>query len=272
MLFPDTSPIDNIKKAIERLHNEQIVIQTQLQNETQKIKDDWNTNYIRLLLERLKAVNVDIQKYTDGLTNLYEKEIVQFVDSQKELSVKSKREIQTEVQEFEKTLKLGLRTETEIKIDGTLFANLSQTLREQCPLIYEIVETLPLTTSEGRIATGRRVHSASHALAILCSLKSQRLSSDFKLLFTILCISFGAGMRFVNVLNHVDFTVSWKTAMEVLDERMRKMQDHIKKLTPVNTAIILLMDNINIYKGKRKHLRIFKELTPAMWNFTGRAL
>ena len=82
---------------------------------------------------------------TDGLTNLYKKEIVQFVDSQKELSVKSKREIQTKVQEFEKTLKLGLRTETEIKIDGTLFANLSQTLREQCPLIYEIVETLLLT-------------------------------------------------------------------------------------------------------------------------------
>ena len=272
VLFPDTSPIDNIKKAIERLHNEQVVIQTQLQNETQKIKDDWNTNYIRLLLERFKAVNADIQKYTDGLTNLYEKEIVQFVDSQKELSVKSKREIQTEVQEFEKTLKLGLRTEAEIKIDGTLFANLSQTLREQCPLIYEIVETLLLTTSEGWIATGRRIHSASHALAILCSLKSQRLSNDFKLLFTILCISFGAGMRFVNVLNHVGFTVSWKTAMEVLDERMQKMQDHIKKLTPVDTAIILLMDNINIYKGKRKHLRIFKELTPAMWNFTGRAL
>ena len=102
MLFPETSPIDNIKKAIEWLHNKQVVIQTQLQNETQKIKDDWNTNYIRLLLERLKVVNAYIQKYTDGLSNLYEKEIVQFVDSQKELSVKSKREIQTEVQDLRK--------------------------------------------------------------------------------------------------------------------------------------------------------------------------
>ena len=27
-----------------------------------------------------------------------------------------------------------------------------------------------------------------------------------------------------------------------------------------------------MYKGKRKHLRIFKELTPFMWNFTGRAI
>ena len=32
------------------------------------------------------------------------------------------------------------------------------------------------------------------------------------------------------------------------------------------------MDNINIYKGKRKHLIIFKELTPSMLNFTGQAI
>ena len=30
VLFPETSPIDNIKKAIERLHNEQVVIHTQI--------------------------------------------------------------------------------------------------------------------------------------------------------------------------------------------------------------------------------------------------
>ena len=35
---------------------------------------------------------------------------------------------------------------------------------------------------------------------------------------------------------------------------------------------MLLMDNINIYKGKRKHLRIFKQITSSMQNFTGRAL
>jgi hypothetical protein len=44
----------------------------------------------------------------------------------------------------------------------------------------------------------------------------------------------------------------------------------LKKL-PTDIAVILLMDNINIHKGKHKHLRIFKEITPSMWNFTGRA-
>lgn len=30
------------------------------------------------------------------------------------------------------------------------------------------------------------------------------------------------------------------------------------------------MDNINVYKGKPKHVRILKEIKPSMWNFTGR--
>ena len=60
--------------------------------------------------------------------------------------------------------------------------------------------------------------------------------------------------------------------MQALDDRMKKMQPHIKNLTPTDIAIILLMDNINIYEGKRKHLGILKESTPSMWNFTGRAV
>ena len=46
--------------------------------------------------------------------------------------------------------------------------------------------------------------------------------------------------------------------MQALDERMVKRKEHVKKLTPTDIAIIVLMDNINIYKGNRKHLRIFK--------------
>ena len=49
----------------------------------------------------------------------------------------------------------------------------------------------------------------------------------------------------------------------VLDDRMDKMKAHVKEITPTYIAIILLMNNINIYKGKHKHLRIFKEITPS---------
>ena len=31
------------------------------------------------------------------------------------------------------------------------------------------------------------------------------------------------------------------------------------------------MDNINLYRGRKRHLRIYKALGSNMWNFTGRA-
>jgi hypothetical protein len=31
------------------------------------------------------------------------------------------------------------------------------------------------------------------------------------------------------------------------------------------------MDNINLYRGRRRHLRLLKSMGPKMWNFTGRA-
>ena len=39
---------------------------------------------------------------------------------------------------------------------------------------------------------------------------------------------------------------------------------------PDSTPIILLMDNINLYRGNKRHHRLFKTQGPKMWNFTGR--
>ena len=269
ILFPENSPIDNIKKAIGRLQEEQSTVNEQVTTEMEKNEQDWNCGYLKLLFDRHKKINVDINKYTSGLVNLYEKEMVNLIerDQVSRLSTKLKEDLSSEVEAFKKMLNLGLSTKTEIQIDGTLFADLSKNLSENCPLLFEIVESLLLVSSGGTVQTGRRIHSVS-----LCSLSSQKLTNNFKTLFTLLCISHGAGMRFVGMLNHIGLTVSWKKAMQVMDDRMKKMQQHIKQLTPPDIAIILLMDNINIYKGKQKHLRIFKEFTPSMWNFTGRAV
>ena len=38
-----------------------------------------------------------------------------------------------------------------------------------------------------------------------------------------------------------------------------------------STPVILLMDNINMYRGKKRHDRLLKDIGPKMWNFTGRA-
>lgn len=30
------------------------------------------------------------------------------------------------------------------------------------------------------------------------------------------------------------------------------------------------MDNVNMYRGRKRHDRLFKQVGPKMWNFTGR--
>ena len=242
------SGVDNIKKAIRRLQEEQQTVSNEMENEMSKKEDQWNTGYLRLLFERQKNISKDINRFTEGLINLYEGEMAKWVerDESPTLSKAIKDDIADEVEKFKEMFNLGLTTSTEIEIDGSLFSNLSTKLTEQCPLLFEIIESLLLVSSDGHTQTGRRVHSASHAMAILCSLSSQKLTNDFKILFTLLCISYGAGMRFVELLNHVGLTVSWKKVMQVLDQRMIKMKEKIKKLTPTDIAIILLMDNINI--------------------------
>ena len=65
------------------------------------------------------------------------------------LSEKMKNEISDEIGRFIKMLNLGLSTKTEIQIDGSLFSGLSTSLLENCPLLFEVVESLLLTDSSG---------------------------------------------------------------------------------------------------------------------------
>lgn len=117
-----------------------------------------------------------------------------------------------------------------------------------------------------------RVKSAVHAIAILVSLRSQKIRNDFKTMFTCLCISFGAGCRFIGMLNHLGLTVSWQRAMQLFDDKMKKQAKDLTEVTPEDIPVMLLMDNINIYRGRRKHLRLFQPKGSNMWNFTAQAV
>lgn len=81
---------------------------------------------------------------------------------------------------------------SDIDISG-LFSSLPTNLRERCPLLFDVLDTLPLHKADGRDVS-MRVRSAVHSLAILVSLKSQKIQNDLKVMFTCLCIFFGAGM------------------------------------------------------------------------------
>ena len=53
---------------------------------------------------------------------------------------------------------------------------------------------------------------------------------------------------------------------------MRKRPETLSDNCPDTSPILLLMDNINLYRGRKRHLPLFKDQGPKMWNFTGRAV
>ncbi|CAB4020812.1 BRCA1-associated RING domain 1 [Paramuricea clavata] len=74
------------------------------------------------------------------------------------------------------------------------------------------------------------------------------------------------------MLNKIGLTIHWDTLMNFLDKQLDKKTAHITSLTPKELPLLLLMDNINIYRGNKQHHRLFKAYGENMWNFTIRGL
>ena len=86
-------------------------------------------------------------------------------------------------------------------------------------------------------------------------------------------VSYGAGCRMINMLNKCGLTVHWDTLMNFLDDQLERKIKHVENLTPQKIPLLLLIDNVNIYRGnKLRHHRLFKAYGDNMWNFTVRGL
>ena len=60
--------------------------------------------------------------------------------------------------------------------------------------------------------------------------------------------------------------------MNFLDKQLEKKIDYVTSITPQELPLLLLMDNVNIYPGNKRHHRLFKTYGENMWNFTARGL
>ena len=85
-------------------------------------------------------------------------------------------------------------------------------------------------------------------------------------------VSRGAGARLVNMPNLIGVTMHWNTLMRFLDKHNKNREIELQSKISMEKPIIVLMDNINIYRGYERHHRIFKEPLMNMWNFTVRGL
>ena len=96
---------------------------------------------------------------------------------------------------FVSFLKIWLETGFVTKWCEWSISTLPVNTREQCPLLFKVLDTLLLHKTDGREVSDMRVRNAVHSLSILLSVKSQKIQNDFKILLTCVCISFGVGKR-----------------------------------------------------------------------------
>ena len=149
---------------------------------------------------------------------------------------KYKDELNNELKTFIFYLNIGLETNYLEEVNFlNKFSSLPDNLWDNCPLLFNVLDTQLLHKEDGRPVNEKRVKSAVHSLSLLVSLRSQKIKNDFKLAFTCLCILFGAGMWFITMLNKLGLTVSWDKAISFLDIRKVKQVDEIKRLTPLKT-------------------------------------
>ena len=104
IVFPEDSPVDNLKKAIGRLQEEQHVVHDEIDKQMEKEEHSWNVDYMKLLFERQKKIASEINKYTDGLTAIYEKEMGKLVEGQERHNISDtlKQDILNEMEKFKK--------------------------------------------------------------------------------------------------------------------------------------------------------------------------
>ena len=55
-----------------------------------------------------------------------------------------------------------------------------------------------------------------------------------------------------------------------MKQRLHNFDKIISEKAPVDIPVILLLHNINMYRGNKRYHRIFKILGHTMWNFTVR--
>jgi hypothetical protein len=232
---------------------------------------DGKTENIQALLDAHKKQSDLVTYYSETLDKLYEKEITLLM-SEKEnpsLSESDKLELVKETQALSNSVNLGLRSgekSSDVIVKENIFEILVEKVMHECPLLYDIVKTLFPTDNI------RKEKGAVHALSLLMSLKNSHCKNDVTLIFTLMLVSYGAGARLVNMLNLIGVTMHWNTLMGFLDKHKKNREIELQSEISLEKPLIVLMDNINIYRGFQKYHRMFNEPLMTMWNFTVRGL
>ena len=208
----DESPeLVNLKELLYTTSNELESVNNKLNNYVCH-HDELQKDVVTVFLQMQSQLQQKIQDLQNNLATLLQKEVDRLLDSQSQCESLCAHETMKLNQEMDIFISYLNKNIDSNPLSGDaftgVFSSLAADVRQNCPLLFNILDTILLHKKDCRKVSGMREKCAVHSLAILVSLRSQKIPNDFKMMITFLCISFGAGLRFISMLNHLGLTVS----------------------------------------------------------------
>ena len=176
------------------------------------------TNRAKSLMKRYRILTIARENYLTTLINGYQKEFKKLQDKYTSiLTNQQKTRLQNEMETFKSQCVMGFRSgalkEGVNDVPTDIFQNFTTSIAKECPLINDILETLIGNSKNLDVNKNKtnevKMKRASHALAGLVALGNQKLPNDIQLLFGLLCLSYGGGKQFINMLNSIGLCLHW---------------------------------------------------------------
>ena len=152
------------------------------------------------------------------LVNIYETEIAKLKVPKEHLTTRQKATIKTEMKVLEgicdNNTRDGSAQEAFDNISPSLFEEFAEAVKEKCPLIHEVLEALVVSNPVQRNVLKTNSHKmlcGLQTLAFIVNIRNSKARNCFPMLFGLLCISYGAGKQFIDMLQSMGLSLHWNT-------------------------------------------------------------
>ena len=172
---------------------------------------------VQVLLAEFTREAQERDRLMKTLLTAFEAELAQAKDVENaKLTIQQTERIAQEIKILEGICNIGIRSLQYSDVDElitSMFKEFVDAVKERCPLLRNIVETLVVSNPTGernvKKTNEQKVLRGHHALALLLNVRNSKCRNDFPLLFGLLCMSYGAGKQFINMLQSIGLSLHY---------------------------------------------------------------
>ena len=99
-------------------------------------------------------------------------------------------------------------------VTPALFQEFTKAVQENCPFIHEVIEALVVSNLHERNVYKTNSHKmlcGLQSLAFMVNIRNSKARNSFPLLFGLMCISYGSGKQFIDMLQSMGLSLHWNT-------------------------------------------------------------